>query len=76
MNHRTKSAIERQIAAMGADVLEVGLLKPRTPSDPHTEPEMLPRVWTARHCSGPYHGFIARTRMAGMSTSGRRVNVT
>jgi hypothetical protein len=45
MNHRTRSAIERQITAMGADVFEVGLFKPRTPSDPHTEPEMLPRVW-------------------------------
>jgi hypothetical protein len=30
---------------MGADLFEVGLFKPRTPSDPHTEPEMLPRVW-------------------------------
>ena len=45
MNHRTRSAIERQITAMGADLFEVGLFKPRTPSDPHTEPEMLPRVW-------------------------------
>ena len=45
MNNRTRSAIERQIVAMGADVFEVGLFKPRTPSDPHTEPEMLPRVW-------------------------------
>jgi hypothetical protein len=45
MNHRTRSAIERQITAMGADIFEVGLFKPRTPGDPHTEPEMLPRVW-------------------------------
>jgi hypothetical protein len=45
MNHRTRSAIERQITAMDVDVFEVGLFKPRTPSDPHTEPEMLPRVW-------------------------------
>src|SRR5215472_10127787 len=45
MNHRTRSAIERQITAMGADVFEVGLFKPRTPADAHAEPEMLPRVW-------------------------------
>ena len=45
MNHRTRSAIERQITAMGADIFEVGLFKPRTPADPHIEPEMLPRVW-------------------------------
>ena len=45
MNHRTRSAIERQITAMGVDTFEVGLFRPRTPSDPHTEPEMLPRVW-------------------------------
>lgn len=45
MNHRTRSAIEHQITAMGADVFEVGLFKPRTPGDPHSEPEMLPRVW-------------------------------
>ncbi len=45
MNSRTRSAIERQIAAMGAAVFEVGLFKPRTPSDSHSEPEMLPRVW-------------------------------
>jgi hypothetical protein len=45
MNHRTRSAIERQITAMGTDVFEVGLFKPRTPGDPHSEPEMLPRVW-------------------------------
>src|SRR5579883_3030740 len=45
MNHRTRSAIERQITAMGADVFEVGLFKPNTPADPHGEPEMLPRVW-------------------------------
>jgi hypothetical protein len=45
MNQRTRSAIERQISAMGADVFEVGLYRPRTPGDPHTEPEMLPRVW-------------------------------
>ena len=45
MDHRTKIAIERQITAMGADTFEVGLFKPRTPSDPHIEPEMLPRVW-------------------------------
>ena len=45
MNNRTRSAIERQITAMGADVFEVGLFKPRTPGDSYSEPEMLPRVW-------------------------------
>src|SRR5215472_15399268 len=45
MNHRTRTAIERQITAMSVDVFEVGLFKPRTPSDQHAEPEMLPRVW-------------------------------
>ncbi len=45
MNNRTRSAIERQIAAMGAAVFEVGLFKPRTPNDSHSESEMLPRVW-------------------------------
>ena len=45
MNHRTRSAIERQISAMNADVFEVGLFKPNLPDGTHTEPEMLPRVW-------------------------------
>lgn len=45
MNNRTKIAVERQIAAMGAEVFEVGLFKPRAAGDSSTEPEMLPRVW-------------------------------
>ena len=45
MNNRTRSAVERQTAAMGVDVFEVGLFKPREPGDPAGEPEMLPRVW-------------------------------
>jgi hypothetical protein len=45
MNNRTKIAVERQIAAMAADVFEVGLFKPRLPGDTPDEPEMLPRVW-------------------------------
>src|SRR4051794_13384319 len=45
MNNRTRIAVERQIAAMGADVFEVGLFKPRLPGDGSNEPEMLPRVW-------------------------------
>lgn len=45
MNYRTRTAIERQTTALGADIFEVGLYKPRTPGDPHTEAEMLPRVW-------------------------------
>jgi hypothetical protein len=45
MNNRTRAAVERQITAMGADVFEVGLFKPRVPGEPSNEPEMLPRVW-------------------------------
>jgi len=45
MNNRTRVAVERQITAMGADVFEVGLFKPRAAGDPSNEPEMLPRVW-------------------------------
>ena len=45
MNNRTKIAVERQITAMGADIFEVGLFKPRVPGDGSNEPEMLPRVW-------------------------------
>jgi hypothetical protein len=45
MNNRSRIAIERQAAAMGADVFEVGLFKPRAPADTSREPEMLPRVW-------------------------------
>ena len=45
MNNRTRIAVERQIAAMAADVFEVGLFKPRLPGDTSNEPEMLPRVW-------------------------------
>src|ERR1035441_5914464 len=45
MNNRTKIAVERQIVAMGAEVFEVGLFKPRVAGDPSNEPEMLPRVW-------------------------------
>lgn len=45
MNNRTRSAVERQTAAMGVDVFEVGLYKPRVPGDGSNEPEMLPRVW-------------------------------
>jgi hypothetical protein len=43
--NRTLIAVEQQIAAMGCQVYEVGLFKPRAPgADPH-EPEMLPRTW-------------------------------
>jgi hypothetical protein len=45
MSNRTRIAVERQITAMGADVFEVGLFKPRMPGDGSNEPEMLPRVW-------------------------------
>ena len=45
MNNRTRVAVERQIAAMGADVFEVGLFKPKVPGEISNEPEMLPRVW-------------------------------
>jgi hypothetical protein len=45
MNHRTRIAVERQVAAMGTDVFEVGLFKPRVAGDESNEPEMLPRVW-------------------------------
>jgi RepB DNA-primase from phage plasmid len=45
MNNRTRIAVERQVAAMGTDVFEVGLFKPRVPGDESNEPEMLPRVW-------------------------------
>src|SRR5919107_609312 len=45
MNNRTRIAVERQVAAMGAEVFEVGLFKPRVPGDGSNEPEMLPRVW-------------------------------
>jgi hypothetical protein len=45
MNYRTKNAVERQIAAMGAEVFEVGLFKPRAPGESSREPEMLPRIW-------------------------------
>jgi hypothetical protein len=40
----TAGAVKRQIAAMGPEVFEVGLFKPRI--DPNSwEPEMLPRTW-------------------------------
>ena len=39
MKDRTYEAIERQVEAMGADVFEVGLLKPGA------TPEMMPRTW-------------------------------
>ena len=45
MNHRTRTAIERQVTAMSATIFEIGLFKPRTSSDPHKEAEMLPRIW-------------------------------
>ncbi len=45
MNQRTRTAVERQITAMGAEVFEVGLFRPRTPDDQASEPEMLPRIW-------------------------------
>jgi hypothetical protein len=45
MNNRSRRAIERQVAAMGAEVFEVGLFKPRAVGDTTGEPEMLPRVW-------------------------------
>jgi hypothetical protein len=40
----TTGAVKRQIAAMGADVFEVGLFKPRVDRNSR-EPEMLPRTW-------------------------------
>src|ERR1035437_8122863 len=45
MNNRTWIAVECQISAMGADVFEVGLFKPKQPGETSTEPEMLPRTW-------------------------------
>jgi DNA primase RepB-like protein len=43
----TAGAVKHQIAAMGAEVFEVGLFKPRV--DPNSrEPEMLPRTWNIR----------------------------
>src|SRR5579872_2657344 len=40
----TAGAVKRQIAAMGAEVFEIGLFKPRI--DPNSrEPKMLPRTW-------------------------------
>ena len=42
---RSLTAVERQIAAMGCDVYEVGLFKPRTLGADMREPEMLPRTW-------------------------------
>src|ERR1051325_2993648 len=45
MNNRTRIAVERQVTAMGAEVFEVGLFKPRVSGDGSNEPEMLPRVW-------------------------------
>ena len=45
---RTAGAVKHQIAAMGAEVFEVGLFKPRV--DPNSrEPEMLPRTWNIRN---------------------------
>src|SRR5262245_59039340 len=44
----TAGAVKHQIAAMGADVFEVGLFKPRL--DPNSpEPEMLPRTWNIKN---------------------------
>jgi hypothetical protein len=45
MNQRTRTAVERQITAMSAEVFEVGLFRPRTPDDQSIQPEMLPRTW-------------------------------
>ncbi len=45
MNNRMRTAIERQVTAMGVDVFEIGIYKPRVSGDPSTEPEMLPRIW-------------------------------
>jgi hypothetical protein len=43
----TAGAVKHQIAAMGAEVFEVGLFKPRV--DPNSrEPKMLPRTWNIR----------------------------
>ena len=50
MNHRTRSAIERQITAMGTDVFEVGLFKPRTLATRTANPKCCPVCGTARHC--------------------------
>ncbi len=44
----TAGAVKNQIAAMGAQVFEVGLFKPRV--DPNSrEPEMLPRTWNIKN---------------------------
>ena len=40
----TTEAARTQIAAMGADVFELGLFKPE-PDEPNGEPPMLPRTW-------------------------------
>jgi hypothetical protein len=43
----TAGAVRHQIAAMGAEVFEVGLFRPRV--DPNSrEPEMLPRTWNIK----------------------------
>jgi len=41
----TAGAVKHQVAAMGAEVFEVGLFKPRIDRNSR-EPEMLPRTWT------------------------------
>lgn len=38
-------AVEQQIKAMGCEVYEIGLYKPRVPGSDSKEPEMLPRTW-------------------------------
>jgi len=40
----TAGAVKQQVAAMGAEVFEVGLFKPRIDQNSR-EPEMLPRTW-------------------------------
>jgi RepB DNA-primase from phage plasmid len=69
MNQRTKVAIERQIAAMGAEVFEVGLYKPRSADTQRYEPEMLPRVWDRETL------FRSTTWLCYQNAQGRNVYV-
>lgn len=43
----TAGAVKQQIAAMGAEVFEIGLFKPRIDAGSR-EPEMLPRTWNIK----------------------------
>lgn len=48
MGNRTEQAVDKQIAAMGAELFEIGLFKPADPSAARKEAEMLPRTWDTR----------------------------